>query len=60
MLPDDVQPAERGQVRTIKGSVSHVEVRQMGRVRTSILGRPRRLASHRLAGPSAERRYTLI
>lgn len=35
--------AERGQVRASKGSVVHVEVFWMGRVRTSILGRPRRL-----------------
>lgn len=31
----------------------------MGGVRTSILERPRRLASHRLAGPSAERHHAL-
>jgi hypothetical protein len=47
-LPDDfeselIEPTERGQVRTSEGSVRHVEVFQMGGVRTSIFGRPRRL-----------------
>jgi hypothetical protein len=45
-LPSDFQtellkPAERGQVRAAKGSVRHVEVFQMGSVRTPIIGRPR-------------------
>jgi hypothetical protein len=35
-----VEAAERGQVRTGEGSVRHVEVFQMGGIRTSILGRP--------------------
>jgi hypothetical protein len=43
-LPSDfeaelVEPAERGQVRAGEGSVRHVEVLQMGSVRTPILGR---------------------
>jgi hypothetical protein len=59
-LPDDfktelVKPAERGQVRAGEGSVKHVEVFQMGSVRTSIFGRPRPLPSHR----RADKRYTL-
>jgi hypothetical protein len=59
-LPDDfktelVEPAERGQVRAGEGSVKHVEVFQMGSVRTSIFGRPRPLPSHR----RADQRYTL-
>jgi hypothetical protein len=37
-----------------------VEDCAVGSVRTSILGIPRRLPSHQLAGPSAERRYDLI
>ena len=58
-LPGDLKPefleaAERGQVRASEGSVRHVEVLQMGSVRTSIL-RPRPLPGHR----RADRRYTL-
>ncbi len=49
-----VQAAERGQIRADEGSVRHVEVFQMGSVRTSILGRPRPLPRHRRAA-----RYTL-
>jgi hypothetical protein len=60
-LPGDLQAelvetGERGQVRASEGSVRHVEVFRMGSVRTSILGRPRRLPGHR----RADRRYTLI
>jgi hypothetical protein len=48
-----VKPAEHGQVRAaesgIPGSVVHVEVFQMGSVRTSILGRPRYLSRDRRA-----------
>jgi hypothetical protein len=60
-LPDGVQAelvesAERGQVRASEGSVVHVEVFRMDGVRTSILGRPRRLSPDR----RASRRYTLI
>jgi len=48
-----VEPAERGQINAgearIGSSVRHVEVFQMGGVRTSILGRPRRLPSDRRA-----------
>jgi len=60
MLPDHdetelVQAAERRQVRCAEGSVVHVEVFRMGRVRTPILGdldpSPAR---------SASQRYTLI
>jgi hypothetical protein len=42
-----VEAAERGQVRAGEGSVRQVEVFQMASVRTSIIGRPRRLPSHR-------------
>jgi hypothetical protein len=55
-----VQPAERGHVRAseaaLRGSVVHVEVFQMGSVRTSISGRPRLLSGDR----RATRIYTLI
>lgn len=59
-LPGDleaqlVEPAEGGQVRASEGSVRHVEVFRMGSVRTSIIGRPRRLSRDRRASP----RYTL-
>jgi hypothetical protein len=59
-LPDGLQAelvesAERSQVRASEGSVGHVEVFRMGGVRTSILGRPRRLPLDR----RASRRYTL-
>ncbi|WP_221443071.1 hypothetical protein, partial [Nocardiopsis algeriensis] len=50
-----VESAERGQVRAREGSVMHVEVFRMGGVRTSILGRPRRLSQNR----PAHRHYTL-
>jgi hypothetical protein len=43
--------AERGQVRTRKGTVIHVEVFRMGSVATPILRRPRRLSRHRHASP---------
>jgi hypothetical protein len=59
-----VDSGEHGQVRTgearPRGSVRHVEVFRMGSVRAFILGRPRRLSSHRRAGPGAGRHYTLI
>jgi hypothetical protein len=59
-LPDNLEPklveaAERGQVRASKGSVRHVEVFQMGSVRTPIIGRPRHLSGDRRADPP----YTL-
>ena len=59
-LPDDLESelfkaAERGQVRASEGSVRHVEVFQMGSVRTSIIGRPRRLPRDR----RADHRYTV-
>jgi hypothetical protein len=54
-----VEAAERGQVSAgearNRGSVRHVEVFQMGSVRTSIFGRPRPLPDHRRAG----QHYTL-
>ncbi|AOP54436.1 hypothetical protein BLSMQ_2730 [Brevibacterium aurantiacum] len=39
--------------------MGHVEVFQMASVRTSIIGRPRRLSPHRRAHPATDR-YTLI
>ncbi len=39
-----IEPAERRQIRGMKGSVEHVEVFQMVRVGTSIIGRPRPLS----------------
>jgi aminoglycoside phosphotransferase (APT) family kinase protein len=50
-----VEPAERSQIRASEGSAGHVEVFRMGSVRTSILGRPRRLSRDR----RASRRRTL-
>jgi hypothetical protein len=59
-LPGDlkaelVEPAEDGQIGAAdagrRGSVAHVEVFRMGSVRTSILGRPRRLPRERRASP---------
>lgn len=41
LQPDPVKPTEHGQTRRAEDSVGHVEVFQMGGVRTSILGRPR-------------------
>ncbi|EFP56684.1 hypothetical protein HMPREF0321_0317 [Dermacoccus sp. Ellin185] len=55
-----IQAAEHGQVRVGEGSVRHVEVFQMGSVRTSIIGRPRRLPGQRHAVRSLTTRYTLI
>lgn len=65
MLPDGVEASSRQAGRTWSGqddrrSVSHVEAFPDRQCENFILGRPRRLPSHRLAGPSAERRYTLI
>jgi hypothetical protein len=56
-----IESAELGHVRTGEarpraGSVRHVEVFRMVSVRTSILGRPRRLSRDR----HASARYTLI
>jgi hypothetical protein len=57
--PELIEAAKRGQVGAgevrRRGSVVHVEVFRMGSVRTSILGRPRRLSRDR----RASRRYTL-
>lgn len=58
-----VETAEGAQVRAgeacRRGSVMHVEGFRMGGVRTSILGRPRRLARHRRAEASLGAGYTL-
>jgi hypothetical protein len=53
-LTDHLQPklikaAERGQFRAREGSVRHVEVFQLGSVRTPIIGRPRPLPRQRRA-----------
>jgi len=53
--PQLLETAERDQVRANEGSVRHVEVFQMGSVRTPIIGRPRHLPRHRRAAT----RYTL-
>jgi len=45
-----IEAGERVQVRAGEGNVVHVEVFRMGSVRTSILGRPRRLPRHRHVG----------
>src|SRR5699024_644722 len=50
---------ESRQVRVIEGSVNHVEVFQIGSVRTSIIGRPRPLSGYRRAHPPTVRDYTL-
>lgn len=50
-----VQAGESGQVRAGEGNARHVEVFQMGGVRTPIIGRPRPLPGHRRAHPH----YTL-
>ena len=54
--PELVKAGEGRQVRASEGSVRHVEVFQMGSVRTSIFGRPRRLPRDR----RAEGTYTVI
>lgn len=56
---EPVQAAEGIEIRGREGSVGHVEVFQMASVRTSIIGRPRRLSPHRRAHPATDR-YTLI
>jgi hypothetical protein len=50
-----VEAAERAEIRAHEGSVKHVEVFQMGSVRTPIIGRPRPSPSDRRA-----ENYTLI
>jgi hypothetical protein len=50
-----VQPGKRGHIGLSESRVSHVEVFQMGSVRTSILGGPRPLTGQRRASTS----YTL-
>lgn len=54
-----VQAREGRQIGAVEGSVGHVEVFLMASVRTSIIGRPRRLSRHRRAHPTL-RSYTLI
>ena len=56
---EQIEVGERGQVRGSEGSVRHVEVFQMGSVRTSIIGRPRHLPGHRHAGRYPAGHYTL-
>jgi len=53
--PHPVGQAERIEIRTVESRLSHVEVFQMGSVRTSIIGGPRPSPPHRRANP----RYTL-
>jgi hypothetical protein len=50
-----IEAAERGQIRASEGSVRHVEVFQLGGVRTPIIGRPRPLPRQR----RADHLYTL-
>jgi len=49
-----VEAAERAEIRAHEGSVRHVEVFQLGGVRTPIIGRPRPSPGDRRA-----ERYTL-
>ena len=53
-----IQARERAQVRTIKGSIGHVEVFQMDGVAISIIERPRPLPGHDTPNP-AHNTYTL-
>ena len=53
-----IQARERAQVRTIKGSIGHVEVFQMDGVAISIIERPRPLPAHDTPNP-AHNTYTL-
>ena len=46
-----LQAREGRQIGAVEGSVGHVEVFLMASVRTSIIGRPRRLSRHRRAHP---------
>jgi hypothetical protein len=52
---ETVQPGERGHIGVSESRVSHVEVFQMGSVKTSIFGGPRPLSGQRRARTS----YTL-
>jgi hypothetical protein len=54
--PELVEAGERRQIRGREGSVRHVEVFQMGGVRTTIIGRPPPLPRDR----RADQHYTLI
>jgi len=49
LQPELVESAERAKIRAHEGSVKHVEVFQLGGVRTSIIGRPRPSPRHRRA-----------
>ena len=55
LQPELIEAAERGQIRASEGSVRHVEVFQLGSVRTPIIGRPRPLPRQR----RADHHYTL-
>ncbi|CPT92159.1 Uncharacterised protein [Mycobacteroides abscessus] len=55
LRPQLIEAAERRQIRASEGSVRHVEVFQLGRVRTPIIGRPRPLPRQR----RADHLYTL-
>jgi len=44
LQPELIEAAERGRIRAPEGSVGHVEVFQLGGVRTPIIGRPRPLS----------------
>ena len=55
LQPELIEAAERGQIRASEGSVRHVEVFQLGSVRTPIIGRPRPLPRQR----RADHPYTL-
>ena len=57
--PEPVPAAEGIESRGRGGSVGRAEVFQMASVRTSIIGRPRRLSRHRRALPEL-RKHTLI
>jgi len=47
--PQPVEQAKRIKIRTVESRLSHVEVFQMGSVRTSIIGGPRPSPPHRRA-----------
>src|SRR6185295_16783812 len=55
LQPELIEVAERRQIRASEGSVRHVEVFQLGGVRTPIIGRPRPLPRQR----RADHLYTL-
>ncbi|WP_186246080.1 hypothetical protein [Mycobacterium simulans] len=55
LQPELIEAAERGQIRAREGSIRHVEVFQLGVVRTPIIARPRPLPRQR----RADHLYTL-